>query len=260
MIHGNQAYFWNKISKSLEVYYITDEIQKLFNFTFNGKTNPPSTLPSASAYLRNTSTSCLPNANISTRVLSSTIKPGTSTCVNFSSSSDNTNYPLFNEIENENGDFSDFPSTSQTSTRVSYQAKRKHNIQQVGENNCNLNNVRAVWSRNSSLNLIYWYKENIPNFHSTKIRNASVWQSISHSMRNDGFFYTPAQCQRHFFELKSKYVEQNDNMSSKSSGTAPINFEFFEEFKDIFHNKPNINPIHKASSLYGATALLHPNK
>ncbi|KAF7998544.1 hypothetical protein HCN44_010952 [Aphidius gifuensis] len=217
-----------------------------------------SVLPSASPSVTSAPKSCTSlslNANAYSRA-SYQLTPGTSGCKKQLASSVKTYTSTVDTSDNfENDemydsyeflDTNDFTLSSDIPPAVSHPIKRKKTMKNVNEND-SLNNARAVWSRDSSLNLIFWYKKNISNFNSPKIRNIVAWQMIVDQMENDGFFYTVNQCKRHFYELKSKYQEKNDNMSHKSSGAAPINFEFYEEFEDMFHDKPNINPKHRAS-------------
>lgn len=83
--------------------------------------------------------------------------------------------------------------------------------------------------------------------HTTK-RNATVWKVISEKLNAAGYLFTAVQCQDKFKYLKLGYTKKVDNMSNKSSGAAPINFEYFSKIDVIFGKKPNIDPPNIASS------------
>lgn len=107
---------------------------------------------------------------------------------------------------------------------------------------------KVCWTRNATLQLIKLYEDHLPDFLCTTKRNATVWKVISEKLNAAGYLFTAVQCQDKFKYLKLGYTKKVDNMSNKSSGAAPINFEYFSEMDVIFGKKPNIDPPNIASS------------
>ncbi|CAH0562879.1 unnamed protein product [Brassicogethes aeneus] len=107
--------------------------------------------------------------------------------------------------------------------------------------------LRSTWTREEILNLINLYKEYENKFKSTTVKNDKVWQDISLKISS----HTWEQCKNKFKYLKSKYIENKDNMGAKASGAKAIKFEFFDEMDDIFKLQPNVNPVAIASSSRG---------
>ncbi|CAG9822224.1 unnamed protein product [Phaedon cochleariae] len=108
-------------------------------------------------------------------------------------------------------------------------------------------NFRVMWTRKEILQLISSYKKNLNLFKSSTMRRDKIWKLISTDIKT----HSSDQCQNKFKYLKSKYIKKKNNMSSKKSGAKSMNFEFFEEFDDMFRNHPNVEPSFTASSQKG---------
>lgn len=111
------------------------------------------------------------------------------------------------------------------------------------------------WSAFAIKCLINAYKENETLFKDSSLKREKVWKIISNNMLENGFNYSHTQCENKFKYLKHRYVKKKDNMSSKSSGAEAINFNYFEEFEEIFGKKTNISPEVIASSSRGCSTL-----
>lgn len=103
---------------------------------------------------------------------------------------------------------------------------------------------RAHWTRTQVLQLIASYKKFQHLFDSSTIRNEIVWKKIA----NDMGHHTGVETKNKFKYLKSRYTKKKDNMSIRSTGASALQFEFYEEFDEMFGNDPNIVPKSIASS------------
>ncbi|KAL4719202.1 hypothetical protein ACJJTC_019373 [Scirpophaga incertulas] len=74
--------------------------------------------------------------------------------------------------------------------------------------------------------------------------NCRVWQNIAQVIKS----HNAAQCENKFKYLKSKYLKKKDNMSNRSSGSATVHFEYFNEFEDIFKQDLIVEPTIASSS------------
>ncbi|CAG9772108.1 unnamed protein product [Ceutorhynchus assimilis] len=104
------------------------------------------------------------------------------------------------------------------------------------------------WNRNGTLLLISLYKKYVPDFQNTKIRNYVVWKKISNDLRKENYNYSPKQVENRWKNLRKKYIAKKDNMKSDHSGEGRVDFEFVDEFNEIFSNKPNVTPLAIAST------------
>lgn len=98
------------------------------------------------------------------------------------------------------------------------------------------------WSRKPILLLIHFYKENFNRMCGTSVKNTVVWDDITKGINKEGFNYTKKQVENKFKYLKQKYTKKKENMGNKASGASPINFDYFDEFNEIFSEKPAITP------------------
>lgn len=107
---------------------------------------------------------------------------------------------------------------------------------------------QAKWNHISVIKLLNIYKDNIPLFTTQCIKNATVWEKVRVEMVNSGLNYSRNQIMSKFKYLKSQYMCKKDNMGAKCTGQAPIEFEFYDEFDDMFSKKPNVIPHTVVSS------------
>lgn len=112
----------------------------------------------------------------------------------------------------------------------------------------NSNNT-AKWDRPATVLLIALFKKFKVDVKSAK--NEKAWKSISSELAENGFSFTPNQCETRFKYLKVRYTKKVDNLGSKGTGEAPVNFDYLDEMNEIFGQKPNIVPIAIASSSRG---------
>lgn len=131
-------------------------------------------------------------------------------------------------------------------------------IQSSSFNESSLDKSAAIgkWNRKSILLLIAFYKENFHRMCGTSVRNAIVWSAITSAINNEGFNYTKKQVENKFKYLKQKYIKKKENMGDKASGASPIVFDYFQEFNEIFGEKPSVTPTAIASSSDQAVATL----
>lgn len=108
---------------------------------------------------------------------------------------------------------------------------------------------RNIWTRNSILRLIHFYKSNELKFKSTTIRNETVFKLIAAELKKEGYNFTGVQCRDKFKYLKMKYTKKLDNM--KNTGEPAMHFEYFTEMDEVFGKKPNAVPVAIASSSRG---------
>lgn len=106
----------------------------------------------------------------------------------------------------------------------------------------------ARWNHYAVLSMIEAYRLNMPLFLNQAVKNNMVWEKIRIKLAESNFNYTRKQIITKFKYLKKLYVEKKDNMGPKSTGQSPLDFEFFEEFDDLFSKKPNIIPVCIVSS------------
>lgn len=108
-----------------------------------------------------------------------------------------------------------------------------------------------VWSRKAILTLIDLYGKYPHKFQNTLEKNDKVWQLLTAEMRNRGVYVTATQCRDKRKYLKMRYMKKKDNMGAKSSGSACINFEYFDEFDELFGKDHNVKPLAMAASVEG---------
>lgn len=106
----------------------------------------------------------------------------------------------------------------------------------------------ARWNHCAVLSMIEAYRLNMPLFLNQAIRNNIVWEKIRIKLAESNFNYTRKQIITKFKYLKKLYIEKKDNMGPKTTGQPPLDFEFFEEFDELFSEKPNIIPVCVVSS------------
>lgn len=109
------------------------------------------------------------------------------------------------------------------------------------------------WSRRAILHLIENYKNNFPRMCGTSVKNAIVWRDITEALNSEGFKYTKKQVENKFKYLKQKYIKKRDNMGDKHTGASPVEFDYFNEFDEIFGEKPSVEPSAIASSSHQET-------
>lgn len=105
---------------------------------------------------------------------------------------------------------------------------------------------RSTWTRREILNLIRLFAENQNSFKSSTVRKDKFWNGLAEKMGCDK---SSDQCRNKFKYLKSMYMKKKDNMSSRQTGTAIINFAYFDEMDQIFSKDHNVKPLSIASSI-----------
>lgn len=108
--------------------------------------------------------------------------------------------------------------------------------------------LKNMWTDKSRAMLLHLYKKYNNIFNSNCIKKDDVWNKIAYNMKNEGYNFAALQCKEKMKYMKKKYFKKIDNMGPKSTGAAPIKCDNFEEFDDLFENKPNITPVAIASS------------
>lgn len=89
----------------------------------------------------------------------------------------------------------------------------------------------------------------------TSSRNSLVWNNITADINKEGFNYTKKQVENKFKYLKHKYTKKKENMGDNATGASNFVFDYFDEFDEIFGDKPSIKPTHIASTSAGKSSL-----
>lgn len=105
---------------------------------------------------------------------------------------------------------------------------------------------RSTWTRREILTLIRLFAENQNSFKSSTITKDKFWNGLAKKMGSDK---SGDQCRNKFKYLKSMYLKKKDNMSSRQTGSALINFTYFDEMDQIFNKDHNVKPLSIASSM-----------
>ncbi|XP_039313144.1 uncharacterized protein LOC105206057 isoform X4 [Solenopsis invicta] len=107
---------------------------------------------------------------------------------------------------------------------------------------------KATWTHKSTLLLIDLYSKYETQFTSTMIKAEAVWKKIATEMKNAGYEFSSSQCKDKMKYMKRCYFKKMDNMGPKSTGSAPIKCEYFEELDNLFGKKPNVKPVSVCST------------
>lgn len=106
----------------------------------------------------------------------------------------------------------------------------------------------ARWKHGAVTALLEAYKENIPSFENQSLKKVDVWNKVKEKLEQAKYSYTTTQIITKFKYLKKHYLEKKDNMGPKGTGQAPIDFDYYDEFEEMFSEKPNVYPVSVASS------------
>lgn len=107
---------------------------------------------------------------------------------------------------------------------------------------------KAIWTHKSTLLFIDLYNKYETQFTSTMIKAEAVWKKIAAEMKTAGYEFSSGQCKDKMKYMKRCYLKKIDHMRSKSTGSAPIKCEYFDELDNLFGKKPNIKPVSVCST------------
>jgi len=105
-----------------------------------------------------------------------------------------------------------------------------------------------AWTHKSTLLLIDLYKKYKIQFTSAMIKTEAVWKKIAVEMKSAGYEFSSGQCKDKMKYMKRCYLKKIDNMGLKSTGSAPIKCEYFDELDNLFGKKPNVQPVSVCST------------
>lgn len=67
-------------------------------------------------------------------------------------------------------------------------------------------------------------------------------------MKSKNYAFTITQCKDRFFYLKGEYTKKLESINGTTSDNEEIIFDYFDEFHDIFRDKPNGVPDYAVAS------------
>ncbi|KAK0070823.1 hypothetical protein PV326_002044, partial [Microctonus aethiopoides] len=103
----------------------------------------------------------------------------------------------------------------------------------------------TLWTRQTTLAMLSLYEANLHLIkNSGNKTNAS--KQISEGLKGFNIQMTENQVRWKFGRLNSKYKKCLDN--NRQSGRAHITFDYYDQFKEIFHKKKNVSDSHTLSS------------
>lgn len=102
---------------------------------------------------------------------------------------------------------------------------------------------KKKWMPEEIRSLIEAYGNHIEQFKSDNIKQDDIWQMVAREL-GGGRSYT--QCKHKFRFLKKIYNKKMD--TKKNSGGAPIQFDYFHEFNEMFGEDHNVTPLVTTSS------------
>jgi len=114
--------------------------------------------------------------------------------------------------------------------------------------NASTTSYKATWTHKSTLLLIDLYKKYETQFTSAMIKTEAVWKKIAAEMKSAGYEFSSGQCKDKMKYMKRCYLKKIDNMGPKSTGSAPVKCEYFDELDNLFGKKPNVQPVSVCST------------
>lgn len=93
---------------------------------------------------------------------------------------------------------------------------------------------KKTWFRNAVLALIAAYKQYNGLADKAGFRSSQIYEKISAELKKQNFNFTSKQCKWKFATLKKKYHKYKDAQKPGNTGGTPVNFQYVDEFDDIF--------------------------
>lgn len=99
---------------------------------------------------------------------------------------------------------------------------------------------KLKWTVASTKALIAVFKDKQFLF-DTPLMHERVWEIMCEELAKDMFIFSAAQAKNRFYNLKRVYGKKKDGL--KITGSAPIHFDYWDEFEELFSKDHNVTPI-----------------
>lgn len=109
-----------------------------------------------------------------------------------------------------------------------------------------VNLFKNRWTSESISCLLDKFKIHKHHFQETKLKVDAIWEMISNDINATGYLFTATQAKNKFANMKKIYMKIKDK--DGHTGEAPIPFDFFDEFDELFGGNHNVTPVALASN------------
>lgn len=107
----------------------------------------------------------------------------------------------------------------------------------------------VVWNRKMTQLLLKEYKVLKEEFRNPKCKKHSLWTEIKKTFIKNGYSVSEEFLDRKFRNMKKTYKVIKDNNKKSATGRGTVNWEYYDDFEDIFHNDKTVNVGNTLSSL-----------